>query len=28
MGNIIKIYEIIIKAILISKAWHALYLTK
>ena len=28
MGNIFKRYEIIIKAISISKAWHALYLTK
>ena len=28
MGNILKRYEIIIKAISISKAWHALYLTK
>ena len=28
MGNILKRYEIIIKAISINKAWHALYLTK
>ncbi len=28
MGNILKKYEIIIKAISISNAWHALYLTK
>ena len=28
MGNILKRYEIIIKAISISNAWHALYLTK
>ena len=28
MGNIIKRYEIIIKTISISNAWHALYLTK
>ena len=28
IGNILKRYEIIIKAISISKAWHALYLTK
>ena len=28
MGNILKTYEIIIKAISISNAWHALYLTK
>ena len=28
IGNIIKRYEIIIKAIFISNAWHALYLTK
>ena len=28
IGNIFKTYEIIIKAISISKAWHALYLTK
>ena len=28
MGNILKKYEIIIKAISISSAWHALYLTK
>ena len=27
-GNMVKRYEIIIKAILMSKAWHALYLTK
>ena len=27
-GNMLKRYEIIIKAILMSKAWHALYLTK
>ena len=27
-GNILKTYEIIIKAILISNAWNALYLTK
>ena len=27
-GNILKKYEIIIKAISISNAWHALYLTK
>ena len=28
MGNILKRYEIIFKAISINKAWHALYLTK
>ena len=28
MGNILKRYEIIIKAISISNAWQALYLTK
>ena len=28
MGKILKRYEIIIKAISINKAWHALYLTK
>ena len=28
MGNILKRYEIIIKAILMSNAWHALNLTK
>ena len=28
MGNILKKYEIIIKAISISNAWQALYLTK
>ena len=28
MGNTLKKYEIIIKAISISNAWHALYLTK
>ncbi len=28
MGNILKRYEIIIKAISISNAWDALYLTK
>ena len=28
MGNILKRYEIIIKAMSISNAWHALYLTK
>ena len=28
MGNILKRYEIIIKEISISNAWHALYLTK
>ena len=28
MGNILKRYEIIIKAISISNAWHELYLTK
>ena len=28
MGNILKRYEMIIKAILISNAWYALYLTK
>ena len=28
MGNILKRYEIIIKAISINKAWNALYLTK
>ena len=28
MGNILKKYEIIIKAISISNAWHALYLMK
>ena len=28
IGNILKRYEIIIKAISISNAWHALYLTK
>ena len=28
MGNILKRYEIIINAISISNAWHALYLTK
>ena len=28
MGNILNRYEIIIKAISISNAWHALYLTK
>ena len=28
MGNILKRYEIIIKAISISNAWHALYLMK
>ena len=28
MGNNLKKYEIIIKAISISNAWHALYLTK
>ena len=28
MGNNLKIYEIIINAISISNAWHALYLTK
>ena len=28
MGNILMRYEIIIKAISISNAWHALYLTK
>ena len=28
IGNIIKRYEIIIRAISISNAWHALYLTK
>ena len=28
MGNILKRYEIIIKAISINKDWHALYLTK
>ena len=28
MGNILKRYEIIIKAISISNAWHALYLTE
>ncbi len=27
-GNMLKRYEIIIKAILMSKAWQALYLTK
>ena len=27
-GNILKTYEIIIKAISISNAWHALYLRK
>ena len=28
IGNILKRYEIIINAISISNAWHALYLTK
>ena len=28
MGNILKRYEIIINAILISNAWYPLYLTK
>ena len=28
IGNTLKKYEIIIKAISISNAWHALYLTK
>jgi len=28
MGNILKRYEIIIKAISISNAWQAFYLTK
>ena len=28
MGNILKRYEIIINALSISNAWHALYLTK
>ena len=28
MGNILKRYEIIIKTISISNAWHALYLMK
>ena len=28
MGNILRRYEIIIKEISISNAWHALYLTK
>ena len=28
IGNILKKYEIIIKAILMSNAWHELYLTK
>jgi len=28
MGKILKRYEVIIKAISISNAWHALYLTK
>ncbi len=28
MGNILNKYEIIIKAISISNAWYALYLTK
>ena len=28
IGNMLKKYEIIIKAILMSNAWHELYLTK
>ncbi len=28
IGNMLKKYEIIIKAILMSSAWHELYLTK